>query len=110
MGIIDFILLPFVCCVIVAALIWRRHALARVIAILILFAVSSFAIVSLAAFAPRWAASLHERQGKKWSEDFRDGVDAATAVASPHYPYLLVSSLGLSIIALLRQKRPNHDT
>jgi len=87
--------------------------LLRLAVVLFLIGVSSFALLSLVTFVPRWAASYHERQGRIWSEDFRDGVEATMTVAAPHYPYLLLSSLGLGVLALMGQKKTqtrNDDT
>jgi hypothetical protein len=108
MGVIDYILLAFLCGVIAVAVAWRRSTTTRVVAVLVLVGVSWFAVLSLSIFAPRWAVSLHEYQGKTWSPENRDGMEAAFSVAGPHYPYLLLSSLGLGVIALLspRKTRP----
>jgi hypothetical protein len=106
MGTIDAILLPLLCGVIVLALVSRRSKVFRVIAVLILVGATWVAVVDLFMFAPRLATSIRERQGKPWSEDYRDGVVTARDIALPYYPYVLVSSLGLGILALLRRRDP----
>jgi amino acid permease len=113
MSLTDYALLFGVLCVVAIAVRFRQRSLVRLTAVLFLIGVSSFALLSLVTFVPRWAASYHERQGRTWSEDFRDGVSAAMTVSAPHFPYLLLSSLGLGVIALMGPKRTqtrNDDT
>ena len=44
---------------------------------------------------------------------FQRWIEATMTVAAPHYPYLLLSSLGLGVLALMGQKNTqtrNDDT
>lgn len=107
---IYFLLLSLLCCIIIAAVIWRQRKFIRIVVVFILFLTSLFSVFSLFSFVPRLATSYHERQGKAWSEKFRDGVSAAKAVSEPHYPFLLISSCGLTIIALVKTKKTNNKT
>ena len=74
MSVTDYVLLFGVLCVVAIAVRFRQRSLVRLTAVLFLIGVSSFALLSLVTFVPRWAASYHERQGRIWSEDFRDGL------------------------------------
>jgi hypothetical protein len=110
LGNLDILLLGALTCLIgVAVLSKQRKAIQIGVALILLFT-AGFSVLTLDAFAPRLAVSQHERTGGKWSEDFRDGVVAVTRVSRPYHPYIVISSIGLAVIAILGQKRKrDHD-
>jgi hypothetical protein len=110
MDIFDITLLASLCCLIGVAVLFRHRKPVRIVVVVLLLLTTCFSILALDGFSPRLAVSLHEREGGKWSEDFRDGVLSATRVSRPYYPYILVSSMGLALIAIIGPKRKLDDT
>jgi hypothetical protein len=105
MDTLDIILLGVLSCLIGAGFLFRQRRIVRLVVVFILFCVSFGSIFSLATFGPRLAISQHERQGGHPSEEFVRGVSSATKTAGLFYPYVLLSTVGLALIAVSNQKR-----
>jgi hypothetical protein len=105
MGPIDFILLSVLVSFLFAAVFFRERLIVRVFVTLMLLSTISLSLLSLSAFSRRLAASAHERAGKPWSPEFRDGTHTMAAVQKPFYTYILLCSAGLAVLALMPRKR-----
>lgn len=108
-GFLDIVLITFLCCLILATLVCRRNGILRIATIFVLLAANWVGVLCLFAFGPRWAGSIHVHEGKAWSSDVFDGIMAFSNVAKAHYPYFLLGSLGLALIALMGQKQRRID-
>jgi hypothetical protein len=105
MGSIDFILLSILASALLGSLVFRGSAVLRFLVILTLLGTICFCLFSFTAFSMRLAASAHERAGKPWSPEFREGVHAMAEVERPYYPYILFCSVGLALLAFIPRKR-----
>ena len=106
---LDITLFVFLCCVIGCGVLFRERRWVRILSALILLLTTCVSVFSLSAFSPRLAFSLHEREGGRWSEDFRDGVLLSARVSRPYYPYIMISAVGLALVAVISQRRKNDD-
>ena len=96
MDVFDITLLGALCCLIGVAVLFRHRRALQVGVVIFLLLTICFSVLSLNAFAPRLAASLHEREGGKWSEAFRDGVVSVTHVSRLYHPYRIDSRLNVT--------------
>jgi len=110
MDALDLVLIVVLCCVIACSILFRERRWVRIASALILLLTTCFSVFSLSAFSPRLAVSLHEREGGRWSEDFRDGVLASAKVSRPYYPYIMISAFGLALVAVISERRRNDDS
>ena len=109
MDILDIVFLALLCCLIVFAIRLRHRRAIRLVAAAGLALTTCFCIFSLDAFCPRLAVSLREHDTGRLSDDFREGVLAVTRVSRPCYPYILISSIGLALLAGLGGGRKKDD-
>ena len=110
MDTLDIILLGVLCCLIGVGFLFRQRKVVRLLVVFILFCISFGSVMSLASFGPRLSISQHERQGGQSSKDFVEGVSFATKIAGLHYPYILLSTVGLALMAVLGQKKGRDDS
>lgn len=106
----DIILLGVLCCFICAGFLFRQLRIVQLFVVFILFCISFGSVMSLSTFGPRMAVSQYERQGGQASKDFLEGVSSAAKIAGHYYPYVLLSTAGLALMALLSRKKGRDDT
>jgi hypothetical protein len=109
MDTLDIILLGLLCCIIGAGFLFRQQRIIRLVVVFILFCISFGSVMSLSTFGPRLAVSQHERQGGQSSKDFAEGVSSATKIAALYHPYILLSTVGLALMAVLSQMKGRDD-
>ncbi|MBI3417149.1 MAG: hypothetical protein HY043_17805 [Verrucomicrobia bacterium] len=109
MDTIDIILLGGLCCVISAGCLFRKQRIVRLLVVFILFCISFGSVMSLSTFGPRLAIGQHDRQSGQSSKEFVEGVSLATKIAGLYYPYVLLSTVGLALMAVLSQKKGRDD-
>lgn len=107
---LDITLIVFLCGVIACSIRFRERRWVRIASAFILLLTTCFSVFTLSAFSPRLAVSLHECEGGRWSEDFRDGVLSSARVSRPYYPYIMISAFGLALIAVISERRRNDDS
>ena len=109
MDTLDIILLGALCCLIGTGFLFRQKRIVRLVVVFILFCISFGSVMSLSTFGPRLAVSQHEQQDGQSSKDFVEGVSSTAKIGSHYYPYVLLSTIGLALMAVLSQKKGRDD-
>ena len=109
MNTLDIILLGLICCLIDAGVLFRQKKIVRLVVVFILFCISFGSVMSLSTFGPRLTVSQHERHGGQSSKEFAEGVLSATKIAGLYYPYVLVSTVGLALMAVLNRRKGREN-
>jgi hypothetical protein len=65
--------------------------------------------MSLSTFGPRLAVRQHEREAGASSKDFVEGVASVSKIDGLYFPYVLLSTVGLALLAVVGQKRGRDD-
>lgn len=108
MNYLDVLLMTGLISAVALSLFFRSNRFLRVLVILSLFGTTLLCVFSMWAFAPRMAASMYKSSnGKQWSSEFRDGAYTMSEVQSPYYPYILIGSFGLALLALAQPRASN---
>lgn len=100
MTVLDVFLLGSLLLLLLVAVKTRSHVLSTIIAVIYLgvILVAQFSLEPLI----RSVSSARHRDGK-WSSDFRDGSLSLAESIKPYRPYVIVSSIGLVILATIRR-------
>ena len=105
----DIILLGGLCGLIGAGAWFRNRRIVRLVVVFILFCISFSSVILLTTFGPRSAVSQREQQGGTPSMDFAEGVSSATRISRLYYPYIMLSTVGLTALAVLSPKKGRDD-
>jgi hypothetical protein len=100
---LDYVLLSLLVILVALAVIRRDRVWFRIITVLIFVGTVFLCILSLSAFVPRYASTT-----TNWSEAFRDGISRTMDCARPYFPYILISSTGLALLAILGPKKVSN--
>jgi hypothetical protein len=105
----DFIGLGLLCGMIGVGWLCRHRRVIRLAVVIILLGISGGAVITLATFGPRSAISQHEQAGQPVSKDFIEGAASATRFASSFYPYVLLATVGLALMAVSCREKCRND-
>jgi hypothetical protein len=106
MNTLDIVLLGGLCCLIAVGFLFRQHRAVRLLVIAILFCISFGSIMTLSTFGGRLAVAQHERTDGQASKEFVEGVVSVVKIDGMYFPYVLLSTVGLGLLAITSQKRP----
>jgi hypothetical protein len=98
---VDYVLLPFLVLLVVFAILRERTWLRVSVILILLFTI----FVSEVSLEPVVRAVVsHRHRTGQWTSEFTAGVLEMAAAVADYRPYVLVSALGLAIIAFPKRR------
>lgn len=105
----DFAALGGICCLIAAGFLFRHLRFVRLSVVFILFCVGFGSALDLSLGLPRSLFNQGPPHTTEPSEEFFEGLRVGGRFGQVHAPYLMLSTVGLTLLAVVSEKRKRSN-